>query len=120
MRSDDAWLKESGIIPSSSDDTDVNIQRIARNRCRKLIWEFLFTITCYIHAQLWLAHTVDWVFGVAWNESLDLCWNSDKDFIKVIDPADKAEEKHLQKEIFLQFSNYGSLALDCDLVTVEL
>ena len=50
---------------------------------------------------------------------MDLCSNSDKDFIKVIDPADKAEEKHLQKEIFLQFSNYGSLVLDCDLVTVE-
>ena len=61
-----------------------------------------------------------WVFGVTWNESLDLCSNSDKDSIKVIDPADEAEEKHLEKEIFLQFSNYGSLVLDCDLVTVEL
>ena len=63
---------------------------------------------------------MDWVFGVTWNESLDLCSNSDKDFIKVIDPTVEAEEKHLEKEIFLQFSNYGSLVLDCDLVTVEL
>ena len=116
-------LLDWGVTPSRSADAHVNIQQIARNRCRKLIREFLFTITWNIATGLPLSYTVDSVFGVTWNESLNLCWNSDKDLFQSLTRSKLRGNISRRKYLLILVTlapgvQCGGLLGDCHLVVV--